>query len=135
MRGYLVEWADAAGRADVALTLFCPTLPQAYRLANHPPPRWYYWGKRPSIRAVDPPSPGTDAARPPIAPEAATLWAIEEGIGRAYGVRITPQLNGRYTVASRRGNCPPLANRTIYQVAAAIRTIVAADAARVDTAR
>jgi len=44
-------------------------------------------------------------------------------------VRITPQRNGRYTVARCDGLCLPLVNLTIYEVGAAIRALQGDNAA------
>lgn len=128
MHGYIVEWIDATGTPDALLTCFCTTRTEAYRLAHNPPAHWYYWGKRPTILPIAAPRPG-GARRAAETPDAsdASLRESEEAIQREYGVWITEQLNGRYTVASQRESCPPQTNLTIYAVAAAIRAVQAAD--------
>lgn len=131
MDTYAVEWRDAAGIVDALLTLFCASRAQAEQVALHPPRRWYYWGKRPTIVPVLPATTarGKRAMQPYCDDPKLILWQEEETIAREYGVRVSRQINDLYTVASSVRVCRPRTNLTIYQVGAAIRAMQEADAA------
>jgi hypothetical protein len=122
---YVVEWADAHGIPDRLLTCICRDADEARDLAQYPPAHWYYWSKRPTILPIIPAA-RAGMRRPPPDMPAPSLQDVEEAIRREYGVRITPQRNGRYTVARCDGACPTRVNLTIYEVGTAIRALRAA---------